>query len=386
MASAMIRPDVAEFDRTEIPSLRLLRCLPVDLHGVIVKLHDALKEMRSCVFRIGQDVMQDAEIALVAGMPADVLVSALPAIMRKGMMARDDAGALYSPHFYDRLLRSEERAARKAQAEQDRAQWLAEAQARGDVSPGLTLKQWTSMINGKKGGRPRGSGKKGAAVAGQKNMPFYGVVGGTENPSKKPESAQVIENDNPTGFSGSLEEERDNNTLHNNISSSSLSREPENPKPDEADVRRIAQKAREAAGLGPDQRTFSENYTRQWLADGVEEETILHVAALKRGMAQYFSYLKIPVRDAHAQKMAEKAQAAEEARADESRPEWQKTARTMLEKAKMAFAEEIRKGETYGSITQRWPEICKDRGLPPIERTLEAYEAHYGKQARKVAA
>lgn len=172
---------MADFDRTQIPSLKLLRCLPADLHGVIVKLHDALKEMRSCVFRIGQDIMQDAEIALVAGMPSDVLVSTLPAIIRKGMMARGDAGALYSPHFYDKLLRSEERAARKAQAEQDRAQWMAEVQAHGDVPAGLTPKQLASMINGRKGGRPR---KNGGPVAGQKNMPFYGVVGGTEKAHK----------------------------------------------------------------------------------------------------------------------------------------------------------------------------------------------------------
>ncbi|MCP1196214.1 hypothetical protein NKW84_10125 [Acetobacter senegalensis] len=383
----MIRPDVAEFDRTEIPSLKLLRCLPAELHGVIVKLHDALKEMRSCVFRIGQDVMQDAEIALVAGMPSDVLVSTLPAIIRKGMMARDDAGALFSPHFYDKVLRSEERAARKAQAEQDHAEWLREAKVNGEDMPaGRTLKQWTSMQNGKKGGRPRGTGKNRASVAGQKNMPFYGVVGGTGNPSKKPESAQVIENDNPPGFSGSLEEERDNNTLNNNNSSSSLSRKPENPKPDEAEVERIARKARDRAGLGPDQRTFSITYTRNWLTDGIEEETILRVSALKKGEARQFNYLDIPVRDAHAQKMAEKALAAEEALAEEACPEWQKTARKMLDKAKRVFAEEIKKGENYSSITHRWPEICMERGLPPIERTLEAYEAHFNPEKQKKAA
>lgn len=379
MANAMIRPDVADFDRTEIPSLKLLRCLPADLHGVIVKLHDALKEMRSCVFRIGQDIMQDAEIALVAGMSSDVLVSTLPAIIRKGMMARDDAGALYSPHFYDKLLRREERAARKAQAEHDRAQWVAEAQAHGDMPVGLTPKQLASMINGRKGGRPR---KNGVPVAGQKNMPFYGVVGGTENPSKKSDSVQVMENANPTGSPGSLEEEREYTNLTNNISSSSLSREPENPKPDEAEVRLIAQKAREAAGLGNGQRTFSETYVRNFLRAGIDAETILRVAAQKRGEAQKFVYLDIPVRDT----FRAKQEAAAQALAVENAPDWLKKAKSAYEKACPLYEKEMTEKGVFSRVQREWPDTAAKHGLPPVECTLAAYEAYFKSEKQQEAA
>lgn len=374
MASAMIRPDVAEFDRTEIPSLKLLRCLPADLHGVIVKLHDALKEMRSCVFRIGQDVMQDAEIALVAGMPSDVLVSTLPAIIRKGMMARDDAGALFSPHFYDKLLRSEERAARKAQAEQDRVQWVAEAQARGDVPTGLTPKQLASMINGRKGGRPR---KNGVPVAGQKNMPFYGVVGGTENPSKKPESAQVMENTNPTGSLGSLEEEREYTNLTHNISSSSLSREPENPKPDRAEVRRIAQKAREAGGIGADQRTYAENYVRDWLQAGADEGLIVQTIAPLHGKAHKFVYFDAPVRQAIQQKSTEPA-----AKPAIPKDEAERQAQEAWKRAQPVWARMMQAEKDLSVVGRKWPSVAQKNGFPDCPPGYDTYVAHFRAQAK----
>lgn len=374
MASAMIRPDVAEFDRTEIPSLKLLRCLPAELHGVIVKLHDALKEMRSCVFRIGQDVMQDAEIALVAGMPSDVLVSTLPAIIRKGMMARDDTGALFSPHFYDKVLRSEERAARKAQAEQDRAQWVVEAQARGGVPTGLTPKQLASILNGRKGGRPR---KNGVPVAGQKNMPFYGVVGGTENPNKKPESAQVMENANPTGSLGSLEEEREYTNLTHNISSSSLSREPENPKPGEAEVKRIAQKAREAGGIGSNQRTYSENYVRSWLRDGADEELILRVVASKRGEAEKFVYFDIPVRQAMQEKGSEPA-----AQPIVPKDDAERRAQEQWKRAQPIWARMMQETRDIGVVERQWPPVAQEYDLPACAPRYDAYVAHFRAQTK----
>lgn len=121
-----------------------------------------------------------------------IFARVLPRLVLRGFMARDDAGGLFSPHLYDRLLRKEERAARKAQAEADRAQWVAEAQERGDAPQGMTPKQIASILNGRKGGRPR---KNPAPAAGQKNMPFYGVVGGTEKPEQKNNTSQVMENE-----------------------------------------------------------------------------------------------------------------------------------------------------------------------------------------------
>lgn len=152
----LIRPHIQDFARDDLPSLKMVRSMPSEYRGVFENLRDALKEARSCVFRSGQYVLTDAEIAVQAWLHQDVLARVLPQLIQRGFLARDDEGALFSPHLYDRLLRKEEREATKAEAD---ARWQ-QMQESCDVPPGLTRKQITARENGKKGGRPPGSGKK----------------------------------------------------------------------------------------------------------------------------------------------------------------------------------------------------------------------------------
>lgn len=363
-------PTLSQFDRSMVPAQKAVRSIVPELRGVFENLMDALREIRSCVFRVGQHVLSDAEVARQASLNEAVLAQTLPHLIEWGFFARDDAGAVFSTLLYDRVLRKEERDAAKIYAQEARTQWMAQAEARGESTENLTAKQIASRVNGQKGGRPR---KNPQSTAGQRNMPFYGVVSSSENPSTKNKVSRVI-SDNPTGFVGSVEEERDNTILNNKLSSSpSQSREPENPKPDEAEVRLIAQKAREAAGLGNGQRTFSETYVRNFLRDGIDAETILNVAAQKRGEAQKFVYLDIPVRDAFRAKQEGAAQAL----AVENAPDWQKKAKSAYAKANALFAKEMTEKGDFGRVQREWPDTATMSGLPPVERTQAAYEAYF---------
>lgn len=368
------RPQLKEFDRTSVPERVCVRLLSYEERGVLEDMTQTLRKMRSCVFACGAEILTDTDVIKVTLVSEDIFARVVPRLILRGFMARDDVGALFSPHLYDRLLQKEERAARKAQAEADRAQWVAEAQESGDAPQGMTPKQIASILNGRKGGRPR---KNGAPVAGQKNMPFYGVVGGTENPSKKPESAQVMENANPTGSSGSLEEEREYTNLTNNISSSSLSREPENPKPDRAEVRRIAQKAREAGGLGSDQRTYAENYVRDWLQAGADEGLIVQTIAPLHGKAHKFVYFDAPVRQAIQQKSTEPA-----AKPAIPKDEAERQAQEAWKRAQPVWARMMQAEKDLSVVGRKWPSVAQKNGFPDCPPGYDTYVAHFRAQAK----
>ena len=117
MASGVLRPIVAEFDHTAVTPFKMLRSMPAEMRGVVVNLRDALKELRGTVFRAGQMVLTDSQVAIQAWLDADVLARTLPAIIQAGFMARDDEGALFSPQLYAAQIRREERQAREAAAQ-----------------------------------------------------------------------------------------------------------------------------------------------------------------------------------------------------------------------------------------------------------------------------
>ncbi|GAN61579.1 hypothetical protein ACI01nite_25280 [Acetobacter cibinongensis] len=366
------RPQLARFDQGAVTPLKMLRSMPAELRGVVTNLHEALKEIRSCVFRAGTLVLTDEQVALQAWLDGATLKRTLPIIIQAGFMARDDAGALFSPHLYDRLLRKEERAARKAQAEADRAQWVAEAQDRGDAPQGMTPKQIASIINGRKGGRPR---KNPAPAVGQKNMPFYGVVGGTEKPEQKNNTSWVMENE-LTGSVGSLEEERIYTNLNNTLSSSSNSREPEIPKPDTAEVSHIAQKAREAGGIGADQRTYAENYVRDWLRAGADEALIVRTIAPLHGKAHKFVYFDAPVRQAIQQKATEPA-----AKPAIPKDEAEQQAQAVWKRAQPLWARMMQETRDLSAVDRKWPSVAQEHDLPNCPPRYDAYVAYFRQQA-----
>lgn len=371
------RPQLAQFDHGSVTPLKMLRSMPAELRGVVTNLHEALKEIRSCVFRAGTLVLTDEQVALQAWLDGATLKRTLPIIIQAGFMARDDAGALFSPHLYDRLLRKEERAARKAQAEADRAQWVAAAQDRGDAPQGMTPRQIASIINGRKGGRPR---KNPAPAVGQKNMPFYGVVGGTEKPKQKNNTSWVMENE-LTGSVGSLEEERIYTNLNNTLSSSSNSREPEIPKPDTAEVSHIAQKAREAGGIGADQRTYAENYVRDWLRAGADEALIVRTIAPLHGKAHKFVYFDAPVRQAIQQKATEPA-----AKPALPKDEAEQQAQAVWKRAQPLWARMMQETRDLSAVDRKWPSVAQEHDLPNCPPRYDAYVLHFRQQAKSARA
>ncbi|MFT8932150.1 MAG: hypothetical protein ABF976_10375 [Acetobacter syzygii] len=276
----MLRPHITEFDLDEVTPFKMLRAMAPELRGVVTNLHDALKELRSCVFRAGQLVLEDEQIAQQAWLGADVLARTLPTILQSGFMARDDDGALFSPHLYAKLLRKEERTARKAEADAQWAQW----QDSGYMPEGMSRKMMTARQNGGAGGRPRKGESAEQARArrareveqqqAQRHMPLVATVAGgkteTENPNKKPNGFSVAEN-SVSSVSIDLELERDKY-----ISSSSNSGETEKPKtkPDDALVRRVAARMVSVTDMN-DQIGFAISFARKWLGMGATEETII---------------------------------------------------------------------------------------------------------------
>lgn len=370
-------PQLREFDRTCVPERICIRLLSYEERGVLEDMTQALRKMRSCVFACGADILTDADVVKLTLVPEDIFTRVLPRLVLRGFMARDDAGALFSPHLYDRLLRKEERAARKAQAEADRAQWVAEAQDRGDAPQSMTPRQIASIINGRKGGRPR---KNPAPAVGQKNMPFYGVVGGTEKPKQKNNTSWVIENE-LMGSVGSLEEERIYTNLNNTLSSSSNSREPEIPKPDTAEVSHIAQKAREAGGIGADQRSYSENYVRDWLRAGADEALIVQTIAPLHGKAHKFVYFDAPVRQAIQQKATEPA-----AKPAIPKDEAEQQAQAVWKRAQPLWARMMQETRDLSAVDRKWPSVAQEHDLPNCPPRYDAYVLHFRQQAKSARA
>lgn len=295
----MICPNIAEFDRSQIPSPKTLRSAPCEMRGVLDKLLDALKEMRSCVFRAGTLVLNDAEIAKQAGLQADELERNLPQMIARGMLARDDENALFSTVMYDRLLRREERAARTATADAD---WQ-EKQASGDVPPGLSRKAMSARENGKKGGRKRKGEsdeeyyarkeREKAAHRAQQNMmmPIPGGNAAAQKPTQETQQVSVSDN---LGSVGSTVE-KSNNIYKPNSSSTGETQNPE-PSISEADIKRVACSIIRAFDENrKDQALHAMRYAKEWLNAGASEDLIIrtiHETVQKyRGLGKKIDHL-----------------------------------------------------------------------------------------------
>ncbi|KAA8385146.1 hypothetical protein FKW31_10060 [Acetobacter sp. DmW_136] len=275
----MICPNIAEFDRSQIPSPKTLRSAPCEMRGVLDKLLDALKEMRSCVFRAGTLVLNDADIAKQAGLQADELERNLPQMIARGMLARDDENALFSTVMYDRLLRREERAARTAIAD---AGWQ-QRQENGDVPEGISRKAMSARENGKKGGRKRKGEsdeeyyarkeREQAAHRAQQNMmmPIPGGNAAAQKPTQETQQVSVSDN---LGSVGSTVE-KSNNIYKPNSSSTGETQTPEPSIPD-ADIKRVAGSIIRVARMeGKKQGPHALRYAKEWLKAGLSEDQII---------------------------------------------------------------------------------------------------------------
>ncbi|MFT8334708.1 MAG: hypothetical protein ABF628_00870 [Acetobacter orientalis] len=402
MARPFIRPTIATFNRDAVPMAKAVRSAAPEVRGVYENLMEALRELRSCVFLCGQRVLSDDEIAQQACLHPVALAQTLPQIIERGLFARDDTGALFSTLLYDRVLRREEREARKVAADQH---WHA-VQQTGDVPPGLTRKQITARENGRKGGAPRKGetaeqrdarrARELAAEQAQRKMPLVGVVAGTHaqsnNPNQKPNSVSVIEN-SVISVPIDLELESDN-TIPSNSNSVD---EPNNPATEKADytdaqAKELAARILTASGLGDDQVGFAISFARQYLGRGVCPGLIVRaVAAHKQKMSDNGEF---PRRVGVFKGPIERAIAGEEVvqLVTEAEPivapvqEWQREAQEAFARSTKVFAVEMSACRDFGRLQREWPDIAARHGLPPVERTLEAYEAHFNPQSEQVAA
>lgn len=375
---AINRPQLAEFDHGAVTPFKMLRSMSPELRGVVTNLHEALKEMRSCVFRAGALVLTEDQVARLAWLEPDALARTLPVIMQAGFMAVDNAGALYSPHLYAKLLRKEEREARKSLSDQ----YWQQAEEAGTIPDGLTRQQIANKKNAQMAGRPRkGESREQAFARRQREqaqkqkqshllMPIPGSKNDMENRNRKSKQENSIN-------SISLEEERYNNNLNNTLSSSSNSREFENPKPDAAEVSHIAQKAREAGGIGADQRTYAENFVRKWLRAGANEQLIVQNIAPLHGVAQKFGYFDIPVMQAIQQKSTEPS-----ATPDIPKDDAERQAKAAWDCARPVWKSMIDAGMGIGVVAREWPPVARDKGFPDCPPGYDAYVAYFRKQAK----
>ncbi|MFT9251645.1 MAG: hypothetical protein ABF567_01040 [Acetobacter okinawensis] len=382
-----MRPVLAEFDLSTVTPFKMLRSMPADLRGVVTNLHDALKELRSTVFRAGQLVLADGQVATQAWLEGDVLARALPTILQSGFMARDDEGALFSPHLYAKLLRKEDREARKAQADAQWEQW----QASGDVPEGMSRKTVTNRQNGGTGGRPRKGESAERARArrareieqqqAQRHMPLVATVAGgkteTQNPNKKPNGFSVTENP-VSSVSIDLELES------NNISSDSNSGETEKPKTelDDALVRRVAARMVSVAGM-EEQIGFGISLARKWMGLGATEETIISAIqeqqAAIRNNGEEPRRLKVfeaaVLRGIEAQQVMDAmptAQAADAHKTEDIR-QFEEAWGRATQVWKKAFAD----CRDFGAVTRQWSDLAQEHGLPDVPYDRAAYQQFF---------
>jgi hypothetical protein len=381
----MMRPAVTDFDASAVTPFKMLRSMPAELRGVVTNLHDALKELRSCVFRAGQLVLTDGQVATQAWLEPDVLTRALPVILQSGFMARDDEGALFSPHLYARLLRKEEREARKALADAQWQHW----QDSGEMPDGLSRKTVTARQNGGAGGRPRKGESADQARArraremeqqqAQRHMPLVSSVRGgmAENRNKKPTGFSVTEN-SVSPVSIDLESERDN------IPSGSISGETENPKPelDDALVRKVAARVLAVSGMS-DQASYAVSLSRRWLGMGAAEATIIaaiqeHQAAI-RANGEEPRRLKVfeaaVLRGIEAQQVVEALPQRGEPEAPQTKEMQQFS--EVWGRATEVWKEAFAACRDYGAVMRQWPELAQAHGLPDLPYARAAYLRHF---------
>lgn len=386
----LIRPHIQDFARDDLPSLKMVRSMPSEYRGVFENLRDALKEAHSCVFRSGQYVLTDAEIAMQAWLHQDVLARVLPQLIQRGFLARDDEGALFSPHLYDRLLRKEEREAVKAEAD---ARWQ-QMQENCDVPEGMTRQQMANKKNAQMAGRPRkGESREQAFERRQREqaqkrqqphllMPISGTKAEIENRNGKSKQENSI-----NSISIDLELERDIN-----IPSSSISGETENPALAQEQVAQTVARVIATTGMN-DQAPYAVSLVRRWMGQGAEPDTIIsaireHTEAMRKN-GEEPRRLKVfeaaVLRGIEVQHLRLKAQDT----APEAPQETKENAKFEQAWAKAAkvWKDAFTDCRDFGAVKRRWPELAQENDLPPVPFEKAAYQQHFmHQQSAQVAA
>lgn len=139
-------PSVAEFSPDSFPAWSMLCAVSPEAVGVGTLLLNRLKSDRAITFRIGDVAMPDREIALMCCIPYDVLERALPVLIMRRFMARDDEGALYCPELYRRELRRQENARKRAERLR-KAELIQQRIEAGELPAGSTLQGEANKLN-----------------------------------------------------------------------------------------------------------------------------------------------------------------------------------------------------------------------------------------------
>ncbi|MFT8634801.1 hypothetical protein [Novacetimonas hansenii] len=361
----------------------------IDAH---YKQADTLRSHRMIVLRSGGHILSDQEVAAFICEQPDVLARTLPVIEQWGFAARDDDGALYSPHLLARELRRQDRARRRAERDEALRRFEA-AQAAGEIAPDATLRGMTAKINGSRGGRPRKEetaeqarirrAQEADAAQRQRRMPLMRSLPGaeTQNPNQKPKPVSVFGvSVSGTGFSVPLDIGIDSDI---NLNPTSTPDEPENPAAQtEQPVQAVTvspevlattvERVIEVAGFTLGKRN-QYPAVRKWLAQGCPPELLIEAVRMHRATMdsapEHMGAFQAAIRSAWEQSLIN----APEPAPQREIPAWETQARTDLAADQRAFAVFFEENRDYGQARRRWAEEAARLGRPTADLKLDAY-------------
>ncbi|WP_415511578.1 hypothetical protein [Acetobacter sp.] len=369
--------------------------MPAEARGVTHSLFDTLKSNRMIALRSGAHILSDTETATFICENPDVLARTLPLIVQWGFAARDDEGALYSPHLLQREIRRQEREQRRAEREESLRQFEA-AQAAGLIPADDTLKGYQAKINGGSGGRPRKGETKGQArlrraqeaeeAMRQRHMPLMRSMPGhdqskTENPIQNQNRFSVSTNSVSKPVSSvplDVDTELDNFPIPKPTSDGTE----ETAKPEQAKTQLSPAVINDTVKQVLQIANFTEGKRhqfpaiRKWLQDGCPPEVLIAAVrdhrAVMDSRPQHMGAFQAAIRAAWEQYQVPQTIAAPEP----EQPEWEKKARADLAEDRRKWSEMLKQLGNFGTVQKVWAEKQSRLGRP-TELALEAYLTAY---------
>jgi len=194
--------------------------LPAAAQTLWIRVITAMQNSGISVLRFGSDIMKPSEIGLFVGIAETEIETHLGRLIERGLLRRDDDGAVICP-------------------------MLAASMSRAEIN----------RINGKRGGRPR----KDASPPGQSSLML--PIDGGKMKTEKTESETETETEG--GANGVP-------------TTTYLSKESES-KVSEEEYHQTGRAVLDAVGCDPAKSMMTYGLVRQWLADGADREMILAV-------------------------------------------------------------------------------------------------------------